>query len=85
MTNKITYGQKAVGLTFNPSGDDKVNKIKELYAEIIDVLEQVEDGTNYSEMQRSLKNTAIQQAILGQMSAVKVITWKDIPDIEVKK
>ena len=26
----LTFGEKAVGLTFNPSGDEKVNKIKTL-------------------------------------------------------
>ena len=33
---QMTYGEKAVGLNFNPSGDWKVRRIKELYAEIID-------------------------------------------------
>lgn len=35
--NELTYGQQAVGLTFNPSGNEKVQKVKELYAEIIDL------------------------------------------------
>ena len=33
---ELTYGQKAVGLTFNPSNNPKVQEIKELYAKIID-------------------------------------------------
>ena len=32
---KLTFGEKAVGLTFNPSRDVNVNKVKKLYAEII--------------------------------------------------
>ena len=34
---ELTYGQKAVGLTFNPSGDPDVIKVKQLYADIIDL------------------------------------------------
>ena len=37
--NAFSYGQKAVGLTFNPSGDTSVQKIKELYAQIIDIMD----------------------------------------------
>jgi len=35
---EMTYSEKAVGLTFNPSGDAKVQEVKELYAKIIDLL-----------------------------------------------
>lgn len=31
-----TFGQKAVGLSFNPSGDDAVSTAKTDYAKIID-------------------------------------------------
>jgi len=34
-TRELTYGEKAVGLKFNPSGDGDVDRIKKLYAEII--------------------------------------------------
>jgi hypothetical protein len=34
---EVTYGEKAVGLTFNPSKDETVDKVKKLYAEIIDI------------------------------------------------
>ena len=27
---ELTFGERAVGLTFNPSGDEKVNKAKKL-------------------------------------------------------
>jgi len=74
---ELTFGEYAVGLNFNPSGNEKVARVKELYAEIIDLIEREKDGSNYSSMKRSLKNTAIQQAILSQMSTVKLITWKD--------
>ena len=34
----LSFGQKAVGLTFNPSKDDSVNCAKEKCAELIDLL-----------------------------------------------
>ncbi len=71
----LSYGQAAVGLSFNPSGDETVNKIKTLYAEIIDVLFSlpVEDGP--SERARLIK-IAITEAQGAQMWAVKAVTWK---------
>ena len=38
---ELTFGEKAVGITFNPSGDEKVQKVKELYAQIIDICHDV--------------------------------------------
>lgn len=37
--SELTLGQKRVGKTFNPSGNKNVDKIKELAAEAIDLLE----------------------------------------------
>jgi len=39
-----TFGQKAVGITFNPSGDDLVFRLKMLHAEIIDIMNDFRDG-----------------------------------------
>lgn len=71
----LTYGQKAVGLTFNPSGDAKVQEVKELYAKIIDLCNSVIDAMP-SEKARLVK-IAITEAQTAQMWAVKAITWKD--------
>ena len=41
----LSYGQKAVGISFNPGGMPEVNKIKELSAALIDELyKQLEDS-----------------------------------------
>lgn len=72
---ELTYGQKAVGLTFNPSGDETVNKIKQLYADIIDTLNTL-PTSNPSEKMRLIK-IAITEAQTAQMWAVKAATWKD--------
>ena len=39
---ELSFGEKAVGLTFNPSGDEKVNKAKKLMADALDLLQEVE-------------------------------------------
>lgn len=72
---ELTYGEKAVGLTFNPSNDPKVQEVKELYAKIIDLMGTVPCETGPSEKMRLIK-IAITEAQTAQMWAVKAITWK---------
>lgn len=69
-----SFGERAVGLSFNPSGDDKVTKVKKLYAEIIDLLHE-DRGENRDERAR-LASVAITEAQGAQMWAVKAVTFK---------
>lgn len=75
MEPELTYGQKAVGLNFNPSNDPTVQKIKELYAELIDFINQM-PCADRSERMRLIK-IAITEAQTAQMWAVKAATWED--------
>lgn len=70
---EMTYGEKAVGLTFNPSGDEKVLRLKKLYAEVIDLLND-DRGDNRDERAR-LSSVAITEAQGAQMWAVKAVTF----------
>jgi len=72
---ELTYGEKAVGLTFNPSGDEKVQKVKELYAQIIDICSDLRTEAGQGEKGRLL-SVAITEAQTAQMWAVKGITYK---------
>ena len=72
MDNTPTFGQQAVGASFNPSGDEKVAKLKELYAAIIDILND-DRGENRDERAR-LASVAITEAQGAQMWAVKAVT-----------
>jgi len=74
--SELTYGEKAVGLTFNPSNDDDVHKCKRTFALIIDNLNKLRDSTKSSEVKR-MASIAITEAQTAQMWAVKAITWKD--------
>ena len=75
----LSYGEQAVGLTFNPSNDKNVNEIKELYAQIIDRLNYLRDDQDkkVSGERKRLSSVAITEAQTAQMWAVKAITWKD--------
>lgn len=72
---ELTFGQKAVGLTFNPSGDDAVAKIKQTFADAIDQLNDLREATSSAEVKR-MCSVAITDTQTAQMWAVKAITWK---------
>jgi hypothetical protein len=74
--DQLTYGEKAVGLTFNPSNDDDVHKCKRAFASIIDNLNLLRESTKSSEVKR-MASIAITEAQTAQMWAVKAITWKE--------
>lgn len=71
-----TYGQKAVGLSFNPSGNDAVGEAKQSYANVIDQMSELRN-TSTSPEQKRLASVAITEAQGAQMWAVKALTWKD--------
>ena len=78
-----TFGEKAVGITFNPSGSDEVYEAKMLAAKQIDLLEKVhnkvtDDGKAMSSWVRNvLRTQAFNLLVSAQMALVKYITWKD--------
>ena len=72
----MSFGEKAVGLTFNPSGDPTVRKLKGLYAEIIDICDAARKNGAGNEQKR-LFSVAITEAQGAQMWAVKAATWRD--------
>ena len=78
---ELTFGQKAVGINFNVSGDENVHYAKKRCAEIIDNIEETYKVTTYEKpaswMKNVLRTAAINAIIAGQMAAVKFLTWKD--------
>lgn len=74
-TREMTYGEKAVGLQFNPSGDPLVQETKELYAKVIDNLNRLREASGPGEKARLL-SVAITEAQTAQMWAVKGITYQ---------
>lgn len=74
LTTALTFGQKAVGLDFNPGGDPLVHDLKRRYADLIDDLNSLR-GLASPEVARML-SVAITEAQTSQMWAIKGITWK---------
>lgn len=72
----LTFGEKAVGLTFNPSAHAGVTEIKQAAAKYIDILNENRDRTLNGEVKRQL-SIAITEAQTSQMWAVKAVTWQD--------
>lgn len=73
---ELTFGEKAAGVTFNPSGDPRVDSIKVKFAVIIDEINEVRcDPQTTGEAKRYCAK-AISYAEDAQMNAVKAITWK---------
>ena len=79
-TNReLTPGEKAVGLTFNPSNDENVQKIKELCAQVFDIVEKSvapANGSIENARARKMRDAALHEIITAQMWAVKVVTLK---------
>ena len=76
---ELTYGERAVGLDFNPSGDPTVHHLKQLFAKAIDELSEMRSGLEHpidAEKAR-LCSIAITEAQGAQMWAVKAVTWRD--------
>ena len=74
---EMTFGEKAVGLTFNPSNDPKVQEVKELYAKIIEICNNERASTPSTPSERArLFSVAITEAQGAQMWAVKAITYQ---------
>jgi hypothetical protein len=77
---KVTIGQRVVGVDFNPSGDEKINKVKELCAEMIDLMNQhmieksMKDGV--TSLHSVIQEHAMCEVLNAQMSVVKVLTFK---------
>jgi hypothetical protein len=84
-SRELTFGEKSVGLTFNASGDEKVNKAKMLMADALDLLKEAEAekaklSVGYSTASweaNVFRTNAFNKIVDAQMSLVKYITWND--------
>lgn len=78
-TREMTFGEKAVGLTFNHAEGEvgaTVHAIKVAFAEAIDKI-QVERAKDTTPSEKGAMLTlAIREAQTAQMWAVKAVTWE---------
>jgi hypothetical protein len=74
----LSFGEKLVGYTFNPSGDAKVQRAKELCSQLADLVHNHHNGNeNASFLEVKLYQHTIGEILNAQMNAVKVLTFKD--------
>lgn len=75
----LTRGEKSVGLTFNPSGDPRVNEVKQHCADMIDLLNGVHDSREVSPSWEVsvFRTEAFNKIIAAQMALVKYLTYRD--------
>ena len=76
---ELTFGQKAVGVRFNPSGMSEVDKCKQGFADLIDQLNDFRNDMNPSLSVDAKRHAsiAITELESAQMRAVKALTWVD--------
>lgn len=69
----MTRGEYRVGINFNPANDDVVGKIKRAAADLIDLIDHIDDQNNLGEIIR-LKSLAQTEVESAAMWAVKAAT-----------
>lgn len=72
----LTFGQRLVGLTFNPSGDPQVNRAKQLCAELADLVHDEMKARELSEHTKVLEPFTYGEILNAQMNVVKLLTFK---------
>lgn len=74
---ELSFGEKAVGLTFNPGGMESVNVCKTIFAGAIDQMDALRKAEGCTPGQARHASTAITMLEDAQMRAVKALTWKE--------
>jgi len=75
---QLTFGEQLVGLQFNPGGYQKVNRLKEIFAEAADIIEATyrEENLGAMPLTDALYKHALGEVLNAQMCCVKVVTLK---------
>lgn len=74
---ELTFGEKLVGLTFNPSGDPKVQRAKEICAELADLVRKDNEILSIdNSVKHHLLHHTYGEILNAQMNVVKVLTFK---------
>jgi hypothetical protein len=73
---QLTFGEKLVGLNFNPSNDSKVDTAKKLCAQLADLVHDEMNGRETSEHSKILEPFTYGEILNAQMNVVKLLTLK---------
>jgi hypothetical protein len=73
----MTFGERAVGQDFNPSGNSAVANLKISAATFIDICNDLRESATDPEIKR-MYSLAITEAQTAQMWGVKAATWRGV-------
>jgi hypothetical protein len=76
-TNELSFGQVLVGLKFNTLGDEKVHRVKEICAELADIVHSSNKVLNLdNSVKHHLLHHTYGEILNAQMNVVKILTLK---------
>jgi hypothetical protein len=73
---ELSFGQKLVGADFNPSGDDKVKRLKQLAAEMADIVHEHREGSDAKLFDPMFSEAALVGIKSAAMFSVSLVTNK---------
>jgi hypothetical protein len=76
-TKILSFGELLVGIEFDSTNEDKVAKVKNLMAEIANIVLEEYNAEGKSPIKSLLFDHAIGEIVSAQMAVVKVITFKN--------
>lgn len=76
-TKILSFGELLVGIEFDPTNEDKVTKVKNLMAEIANIVLEEYNTEGKSPVKSLLFDHAIGEIVSAQMAVEKVITFKN--------
>jgi hypothetical protein len=71
---ELTFGEKLVGLNFNPSTNSKVDEVKKLFAKAADILNEENISRESSQFSQRIFSHAVMEILNAQMNSVKFLT-----------
>lgn len=78
MEQELTFGQKAVGVNFNPSRFPEVDKVKQSVADAIDVLHDNHVKKEKPTWFENVFHTAgVNAGVAASSAIVKYLTWSE--------
>lgn len=75
-THELTFGEKLVGLDFNPSGNPEVSEAKRACAKLADMIYDKHKGQEASDLYDQIYHHTIGEILNAQMNVVKLLTLK---------
>jgi hypothetical protein len=71
---ELSFGERLVGVTFNPSQNEKVERVKKLCAELADIVHEESNKESFDSISTIVSYSALNHIKDASMNAVKLIT-----------